>query len=101
LTIPRCCGKIWPRNRTPRETGSPEWEVESGKPADVFVHERARRGECQEVGCQLPATYCERHGPHAQQIQQTRVVIEEVIRELEFERQERWAPVIERLRGLL
>ena len=30
-----------------------------------------------------------------------RAVIEDVIRELEFERQARWVPVIERLRSLL
>jgi hypothetical protein len=59
------------------------------------TRDQGNPGECQEPGCHLPAAYCERHSAR------TREVIEEVIRELEFEQQGRWTPIIERLRGLL
>jgi hypothetical protein len=58
-------------------------------------------GTCQEPGCCLPALYCAQHGPAAHELLQARAVIEDVVRDLEFDGPVRWAAIIERLRGVL
>jgi hypothetical protein len=63
--------------------------------------EHKHPGVCQEPGCHLLAVHCERHCPYTQEFPTTRAAIEDVIRELEFESPVRWAPVIEKLRGVL
>ena len=62
---------------------------------------RNATGLCQEPGCHVLAIHCPRHGSIGPRPPSTRVVLENVIRELEFENPERWGPVIADLRGML
>jgi hypothetical protein len=57
--------------------------------------------ELNRGGYHIPAAHRALCRPSGQQFPSTRAVIEDAIRELEYESPERWAAVIERLRGVL
>jgi hypothetical protein len=66
----------------------------------VYVHHHGKSKVRAKIIDDLKAAL-EKPDPHEDRSHRRGIVIEDVIRELEFEKSERWAPVIERLRGVL
>jgi hypothetical protein len=62
---------------------------------------RKHAGACEEPDCALPAIHCTQHCPYPQQLPHVRALIEDVIRDMEWDDPARMAPFIERLKEAL